>query len=73
MNRDNLSAQADAHIRGQEVCLQEAFDNGRRFERERIGRVEWSKLAGIILSRSIIGSVIGCGIILAVAVGLSDL
>jgi hypothetical protein len=44
-----------------------------QFERERIGRVEWSKLAGIILSCSIIGSVIGCGIILAVAVGLSNL
>ena len=35
--------------------------------------VQWSKLARIVLSRSIIGSVIGCGMILAVAVGLSHL
>jgi hypothetical protein len=35
--------------------------------------VQWSKLGRIALSRSIIGSVIGCGIILAIAVGLSNL
>jgi hypothetical protein len=57
MNRDKLGAQADAHLREQEVRLRQAFENGRRFERARIGRVEWRKLFGMIVA----GSVIGCG------------
>jgi hypothetical protein len=67
--RDQLAAQADAHLREQDVRLRKAFRNGRRFERERIRRIEWRKLFGLIVA----GSVIGCGIILAVAVGLSRL
>lgn len=35
--------------------------------------VQWSKLARMVLSYGIIASVIGCGIILAVAIGLSRL
>ena len=69
MNRDTLAAQADAHLREQDARLREAFDNGRRFERERIGRIEWRKLFGVVVT----GSVIGCGIILAIAIGLSRL
>ena len=69
MNRENLSAQADAHIREQEIRLRQAFENGRRFERERISRVEWRKFFGVVVT----GSVIGCGIILALAVGLTNL
>jgi hypothetical protein len=69
MNRDTLSSQANAHLREQEVRLRQAFDNGRRFERERIGRAEWRRLFAVVVT----GSMIGCGIILAVAVGLSHL
>jgi hypothetical protein len=69
MNRENLSAQADAHLREQDVRLRQAFDNGRRFEQNRIHRTEWRKLFGIV----VVGSVIGCGLILAVAVGLSNI
>jgi hypothetical protein len=69
MNRDTLSSQANAHLREQEVRLRQAFDNGRRFEQSRIRRIEWRKLFGIVVA----GSVIGCGIILAIAVGLSNL
>jgi hypothetical protein len=69
MNRDTLSAQTDAHLREQEVRLRQAFDNGRRFEQNRIRRSEWRKLFGIVVA----GSVIGCGIILALAVGLTNL
>jgi hypothetical protein len=69
MNRDNLSAQADAHLREQDVRLRQAFDNGRRFEQSRIRRTEWRKLFGVVVA----ASVIGCGIILAIAVGLSNL
>jgi hypothetical protein len=69
MNRDTLSAQADAHLREQDVRLQEAFDKGRQFERERAERVQWRKLFVVVVA----GSVIGCGIILAVAVGRSRL
>ena len=54
-----------------------AFRNGVRTGRyeilKEIEGVQWSKLKRIILSRSIIGSIIGCGIILAVAIGLSRL
>ena len=69
MTREILSAQANAFIEEQSVRLQQAFDNGRRYERARIRRIEWSTLFGVVVA----GSVIGCGIILAVAVGLSNL
>jgi hypothetical protein len=69
MNRDTLAAQSNAYLREQEIRLDEAFENGRRFERERMRRTEWRKLFGMV----VVGSVIGCGLILAVAVGLSNL
>jgi hypothetical protein len=69
MNRETLSEQTNAHIREQEVRLRQAFDNGRRFEQARIRRTEWRKLFGVVVA----GAVIGCGIILAIAVGLSHL
>ena len=69
MNRETLNEQANAHLREQDVRLREAFDNGRRYERARIRRVEWRKLFAIV----VVGSIIGCGLILAVAVGLSNL
>jgi hypothetical protein len=67
MNRETLNEQAKAHLREQDVRLRKAFENGRRFERERIRRIEWRKLFGVVVA----GSAIGCGIILAVAIGLS--
>jgi hypothetical protein len=69
MNRETLNEQANAHLREQDVRLRQAFDNGRRFEQNRIRRTEWRKLFGVVVA----GSVIGCGIILAVAVGLSNI
>jgi hypothetical protein len=55
----------------------ESFRQGVATGRNEILRemegVQWSKRGRIVLSRSIIGSVIGCGIILALAVCLTNL
>ncbi len=69
MNRDTLAAQVDAHLNEQETRLRQAFNNGRRFERERQHKVEWRKLITVVVS----GSFVGCGIALAVAIWLSTL
>jgi hypothetical protein len=71
--RTNLGDQAQAYSIGYGKGLEEGRKQGIAMERSRIGKVEWSKLKRIILSRSIIGSVIGCGIILSLAVGLSNI
>ena len=49
--------------------LEEGREQGIAMERTRIRPIEWRKLFGVVVA----GSVIGCGIILALAVGLSHL
>jgi hypothetical protein len=63
------------YIDNLETALSSAIRANRelKVDLEVLGRVQWRKLSRLILSRSIIGSVIGCGMILAVAVGLSHL
>jgi hypothetical protein len=64
-HRPNLIEAAEAYRTG----LIEGRKQGIAMERSRVRKVEWSKLFGIVVA----GSTIGCGIILAVAVGLSHL
>ena len=49
--------------------LEEGRIQGIAIGRSRIGRIEWLKLFGVV----VMGSAIGCGMILALAVGLSHL
>jgi hypothetical protein len=49
--------------------LEAGSEQGIAREQSRIRHIEWRKLFGVIVA----ASVIGCGIILAVAVGLSHL
>jgi hypothetical protein len=63
--REQLAGRAEDYILGHG----DGFEAGREYERGRIRRIEWSKLFGVVVA----GSVIGCGIILAIAVGLSNL
>lgn len=78
MKRETLEARAigwrDGYKHGLEVVHaematreDEIFKIGYRTGKRTHNRYQWGKLFGVV----VIGSVIGCGIILAVAVGLS--
>lgn len=57
-------AQAERETRYEEI-----FEEGRRYELVHRRKVEWRKLFTIIVT----GRVIGCGIIPALAIGLTNL
>lgn len=57
-------AQAEKDTRQDEI-----FEQGRRYQREQTRKVEWARL----FTYQVMTSVIGCGTILAMAIGLSNL
>lgn len=59
----------EAKLRANRIVLEEGIRKGVAVTESRIRRIEWSKLFGVV----VVGSVIGCGIVLALAVGLSFL
>jgi hypothetical protein len=46
-----------------------AYDKSFRHGIRHAGRVQWRKLFGVVVA----GSIIGCGVILALAVGLTNI
>jgi type IV secretory pathway component VirB8 len=67
--RDELAVKADAwrdgYSRAMAICqaesdtrTEEAFANGRRFQRERYHKVEWRRLTIIAIAGGFIGSVL---------------
>lgn len=63
MNRDKLADDATAY----QIGLIEGREQGIAMERSRIRPIEWAKLFTVV----VVASTIGCGIILAIAVGIS--
>jgi hypothetical protein len=74
----------DGYARAMDICQAEkdereinAVQRGIRIGRNEILKevdgVQWGKLSRIVLTWGIVASVIGCGIILALAVGLTNI
>lgn len=65
--REQLRREIEVFREGVDFGLEQGREEGVQTERTRIRRIEWSKLFVLVVA----GSVIGCGLILALAVGLS--
>jgi hypothetical protein len=69
MDRDRIAADADAYTIGLQEGLEEGRKQGIAMEQSRRRQVEWARF----FAYQVMACVIGCGIILAAAIGLTNL